>query len=108
MDIVHIKEKEMSRNLLAFCTFGGLKFTKLLIKGIQETTRNPYSLFVVVGKPGDWETRDWLLAQGIPHTMHAENMGFPFSVNDIYDYAWNLNNYDNLVLMGNDVIPYPY
>jgi GT2 family glycosyltransferase len=28
-------------------------------------------------------------------------------LNDIYDYAWTENNYDHLVIMGNDVIPYP-
>lgn len=95
-------------NLLAFVTFGGLKFTQLLLKGIRETVESPHDLFVVIGKPGDWETKEWLDKEGITYTMHSENMGFPFSVNDIYDYAWKMNNYDNLVLMGNDVIPYPH
>ncbi len=98
----------MSSNLIAFVTFGGLKFTQLAIRGIRETVQNPYDLFVVVGKPGDWETKEWLDREEITYTMHSENMGFPFSVNDIYDYAWKMNNYDHLILMGNDVIPYPY
>lgn len=98
----------MSKNLLAFVTFGGLKFSQLVLKGIKETVHNNYDVFVVVGKPGDRETRRWLELEKIPHAIHEENMGFPFSVNDIYDYAWKYNSYDNLVLMGNDVIPYPY
>lgn len=95
-------------NLLGFVTFGGLKFTKLLVEGIRETVKSPYEIFVVVGKPGDWDTAEYLDKENITYTMHTENMGFPFSVNDIYDYAWKINNYDNLILMGNDVIPYPY
>jgi GT2 family glycosyltransferase len=98
----------MSKNLLAFCTFGGLKFTKLLVQGIRETVKNSYDIAAIVGKPGDWETAQWFDKENIPYVMHKENMGFPFSVNDLYDYAWKVNNYDNLVLMGNDVVPYPY
>ncbi len=98
----------MSKNLLAFVTFGGLKFTKLTVQGIRETVKNSYDIAAVVGKPGDWETAEWFDREGIPYVMHKENMGFPFSVNDLYDYAWKVNDYDNLILMGNDVIPYPY
>lgn len=98
----------MSKNLLSFVTFGGLRFSKLALQGIKETVKSNYDVFVVVGKPGDWETKEWLESENIPHVMHTENMGFPFSVNDIYDYAWKYNSYDNLILLGNDVIPYPF
>lgn len=98
----------MSKNLFAFCTFGLLQFTKLAVESIRDTVKNEYDIFVVVGKPDDFETKQWLDEQNIINVMHTENMGFPVAVNDIYDYAWKINNYDNLILMGNDIILYPY
>ena len=94
--------------LIGMVTFGNFEFTKLAIKEIKLTTKSPYDLFVVVGKPGDRETENWLKEEGIPHIVHDFNYGFPYSVNDIYDYAWKENDYDNLIIMGNDVVPYPY
>jgi GT2 family glycosyltransferase len=90
-------------------TFGLTQFTKLAIDSIRATVKNPYEIFVVVGKPGDSETLNWLATEpNIKFKVHTENMGFPSSLNDIYDYAWKENNYDNLILLGNDVILYPY
>jgi GT2 family glycosyltransferase len=93
-------------------TFGLPEFTKLAIQSIRETVKNPFKIFVVVGKPGDTETLALLAEQqtkyeDISWITHIENKGFPASINDIYDYAWKENNYDNLILMGNDVILYP-
>ena len=90
-------------------TFGGLEFSKLAVQSIRETVANPYDLFAIVGKPGDNETRDWLMSERIPHYgIMDRNMGFPSSINDIFDYAWKEKDYDNLILLGNDVILYNY
>lgn len=139
--------------LFAMCTFGGLEFTKLAVQSIRETVKNPYEIFVIVGKPGDTDTLDYLNQEGISYKVHTENLGFPVALNDIYDYAWkveeaynryclvefNMSNcnlfrehdygsfdrytleefknlpwlvkeftYENLVLLGNDVILYDY
>ena len=83
----------MTKNLFAFVTFGNLPFSQLAVKSLRETVKSEYDIFAVVGKPGDWETRKWLQEENIAHTMHSENMGFPFSLNDIYDYAWRFNRY---------------
>lgn len=98
----------MGKTLFGFVTFGNLPFSQLAVKSLRETVENEYDIFAVVGKPGDWETKRWLEAEGIPHVMHTENLGFPASINDIYDYAWVHNNYDNLVLFGNDIVFYPF
>jgi GT2 family glycosyltransferase len=95
--------------LVGIVTFGNLPFTKLAVRSIRETVvKYPFDIFCVVGKPGDIETEEWLKEEGIPHVVHDWNYGFPYSVNDIYDYAWKENDYANLVIMGNDVIAYPY
>lgn len=98
----------MTKNLFAFVTFGNLAFSQLAVRSLRETVHSEYDVFAVVGKPGDWATKEWLEKEGIPHFMHSENMGFPFSVNDIYDYAWKYNSYDNMILFGNDIVFYPY
>jgi len=94
--------------LIGMVTFGNLDFTKLTVKGIRETVTEPYLIYAVVGKSDDIETQKWLSSENIPHVVHDKNYGFPYSVNDIYDFAWKQNNFDNLVMIGNDVIPYPY
>ena len=97
-----------NKTLIACVTFGNLIFTKLAVGGIKETTNRPYDLFCIVGKPGDTETINWLTSEGIPYKIHNENFGFPYSINDIYDYAWKENDYEYLILFGNDVIPYKF
>jgi GT2 family glycosyltransferase len=94
--------------VIGVCTFGGLAFTQLTIRSIRETVTKPYQLYAVVGKPGDNITTKWLNEQGIPHSVHDINLGFPAAVNDIYDFAWKQNNFDNFIAIGNDVIAYPY
>ena len=98
----------MTKNLFAFVTFGLPEFTQLTIQSIKETVTSPYDIFAIVGKPGDDETKNLLDAENIPCKVHTENLGFPASLNDIYDYAWKEHDYDNLILLGNDVILYPY
>uniref|UniRef100_A0A6M3IVR9 Putative methyltransferase n=1 Tax=viral metagenome TaxID=1070528 RepID=A0A6M3IVR9_9ZZZZ len=97
----------MSKTLLGMVTFGNLMFSKLTIESILNTTTKPLDLFVVVGKPGDKETIDWLEKNGIPHVVHPENYGFPYGLNDIYDRGWKDNSYDNIIIAGNDIIAYP-
>ncbi len=94
--------------LIGIVTFGNLEFTKLTVRGIRETTTEDYLIYAVVGKPDDTATAEWLSSENIPHTFHDYNYGFPYSVNDIYDFAWKQNNFDNLIIIGNDVVPYPY
>ena len=95
--------------LVGIVTFGNLSFTKLTVRSLRETiVRYPFDIFCVVGKPGDIETEAWLKEEEIPHVVHDWNYGFPYSVNDIYDYAWKENDYANLVIIGNDVVAYPH
>ena len=95
--------------LIGMVTFGNIEFTKLAVEGVRRTvTKWPYDMFLVVGKPHDIQTQEYLRTEGIPHIIHDINWGFPKSLNDIYDYAWKENDYKNLIVMGNDVIPYPY
>lgn len=96
------------KTLIGIVTFGGLKFTKLAIEGVRDTVKNPYELFCVVGKPDDKETLAYFEKEKIPHILHETNWGFPASINDIYDYGFKQYNYDYIVFMGNDVIPYKY
>lgn len=95
------------KTLIGIVTFGNLEFTRLTIEEIRRSTKSPFDLFVVVGKPDDSDTAAWLQSQGIPNLRHAGNNGFPASINDIYDAAFFYGGYENLIVSGNDVIPYP-
>lgn len=97
----------MSKTLIGIVSFGNLNFTRLTIEEIKKTTTKSIDFFIVVGKPGDWETIDYLVAQGIPHIVHNENYGFPYSLNDIYQKAFEHSEYNNLIIAGNDIVPYP-
>lgn len=94
--------------IVGIVTFGNLQFTQLTIKSIKETSSHPLDFICVVGKPGDEETSRWLTSEGIPFIVHTENFGFPYSINDIYDFAWKINNYEKLIIAGNDIVAYPY
>lgn len=98
----------MSKTLVGIVTFGLPQFTAEAIRSVKETVTNPYDIFVVVGKPNDLGTQRLLIDDGVAFITHARNMGFPASLNDIYDYGWKANDYDQIVIMGNDVIAYPY
>lgn len=95
------------RTLVGVVTFGNLSFTKLAIDSVINTTSHSVDIVAVIGKPGDGETRAWLKSKGITAIEHTENKGFPASLNDIYDYTWKQNGYDNLIIIGNDIIAYP-
>jgi GT2 family glycosyltransferase len=97
------------KTLIGIATFGGLNFTRLAVQSVRETVlENDYEIFLVVGKPDDVETPAYATENKIYFTKHDTNRGFPASVNDIYDYAWTTNDFDNVIIMGNDVIAYPY
>jgi len=90
-------------------TYGNLKYTKLTYKYLVKNTSIPVELFVVVGKPNDFQTIDFLRHHKIPYTYHIVNNGFPYSINDIYDYFWRgiRPSADPIIIIGNDVMPFP-
>ena len=96
----------MAKTLIGLVTYGGFEFSKLTIESLKETTKNPIDFFVVVGKPDDRKTLEYLVANNIKYVTHSENLGFPYGLNDIFDEAWVHNNYDNLIIVGNDIVAY--
>lgn len=101
-----------SRTLIGIVTFGNFEFTRLAIEEIRRTVKNHhYAIMVIIGKPGDQETRNYLTQNQHSYIEHKSNLGFPASINDIYDWAWKHfpeTAYDNVIIMGNDVVPYPH
>lgn len=98
----------MSKVLLGMVTFGNIDFTRMAVNSVLETTTHQIDVFIVVGKPGDTDTINWLASNPhIKYVVHDKNYGFPKSVNDIYDFTWVNNDYDYLILAGNDIIAYP-
>lgn len=112
----------MSRTLCGIVSYGGLPFLEMALRSIQETT-NQVEVMVVVAKPNDMEMAHFLAARGISHIIHESNFGFPASVNDLLDVAFrgvipagrkawtkqgeSLSLYDQVILMGNDVVALP-
>jgi GT2 family glycosyltransferase len=95
--------------LVGIVTYGGTEFTRLAVQSIRDTTREEVDIFIVVGMPKDTETLTWLEENpDINFICHDKNYGFPYGLNDIFDYAWVKNNYDYLILAGNDVVAYPF
>lgn len=97
----------MSKTLVGMVTFGNVEFSKLTVQSIRDTTENDVDFFVVVGKPCDYDTKEWVEQDTISHIIHKINRGFPASLNDIYDFAWKKYNFDNLIIVGNDIVAYP-
>ena len=98
----------MSKNLLGIVTFGNTMFSIKAIESCLETTLNHLDVFVVVGKPDDHQTVEYLKQKEIPHVIHDMNKGFPASVNDIYDYGFKEHDYDHIIFAGNDIVAYPF
>jgi len=96
--------------MIGIVTYGNASFTKMAIESIFETTKQitERDIVIIVGLPGDGETSGLAAHYGIPHFTHGENRGFPASLNDIYDYCWGERKVDNIIMMGNDVMAYPY
>lgn len=108
----------MSKTLIGIVSYGGLPFLELALRSIQETT-SQVDVCVIVAKPGDEEMHRFLSERKIIHLVHTQNKGFPASVNDLYAFAfegsafwgekivWATQPYDNLIIMGNDVVALP-
>lgn len=92
----------MSKTLLSVCAYGGLPFLKL---GMVVTKQSPVDLLVIAAKPGDEEMKSWLASQPCGVIFHSENRGFAGAINDMLDHAFTNGDYDNLIIMGSDVIP---
>jgi GT2 family glycosyltransferase len=97
----------MSKTLIGISSFGGLRFLELCIREIQKTTSSPFDFRVIVGKPGDVEMQEFLSERKISFTPDRINRGFASNVNDLYDAAFVYGDYDNLIIVGNDVVVMP-
>lgn len=95
----------MSKTLVGICAYGGLRFLQLGLEALRK--ESGFDVLVIVAKPGDEEMKNHLNAKSIPFTWDQTNVGFPASLNKIYDEAFVHDNYDQLIIMGNDVIPMP-
>lgn len=104
----------MSKTLIGIVSYGGLPFLELALRSIQETATRKVDVFVVAANPNDIEMFDFLYKRVgksgesnlVGYLAHRENVGFPSSVNDLYDRMRDWN-YDNLIIMGNDVVAMP-
>jgi len=97
----------MRNTLVGIAAFGNFPFTKLAVESVFETS-DACDVFLVIGKNTDVETIDYAEQNGLSYVVHEYNKGFPYSINDMYDFAWKENDYENLIVMGNDTIVYPY
>lgn len=124
------------KSLIGITSFGpgNLPFTKLAVHALRETIkgdcrrdnnmdgncdRHPNGcpqvhIGVIIGMPGDIETMEWCKEQRFADSRfhwldHKTNRGFAASINDFYDRAFlpPRGDFDNLIIMGSDVIPYP-
>lgn len=96
----------MDKPLVGIVAFGNLKYTKLAVKYLKLNTTIPFDLFIVASKHGDG-TPEWCEKQGINYISKKLNWGFPNDLNDIYDYAWMDGSQRHVIVMGNDVMPFP-
>jgi len=99
----------MSKTLIGISSYGNIDFTRLAVRSIRETAAKDVEVLIVVGKPGDDETKQFAQQLADHVIVHDRNWGFPASCNDIFDAAWKLQpeKFDNVILMGNDVVAYP-
>lgn len=91
--------------LIGVPTYGNFVFTKLTLEHIKKTTELD-DILVIVGKPGDDQTVDYCAKSGIKYLTHGKNFGLPKSLNDLYKKVFYEGDYDYLVVVGNDVLPY--
>lgn len=110
----------MSKTLVGICAYGGLRFLEMGLAALRE--QKGFDVLAIVAKPGDNDMVQALrrnpAGDAFYHTQHDTNCGFPAAVNDLYDAAFNAwssptfegkggGHYDNLIIMGNDVVPMP-
>jgi GT2 family glycosyltransferase len=102
------RRSDLMRYLIGMVTFGNLEFTKIAVESVEKTAHFPYDFCFVAGKPDDYETLEYLKSKSPNVIYHNVNKGFPLGLNDIYDFAWKHNNYDGLIVLGNDTYAIPY
>lgn len=95
----------MSKTLVGICAYGGIKFLEMGLAALRE--QKGFDVFVIIAKPGDDEMVDRMDHLSIPYYVHSENRGFAAAINDMYNQAFAHGDYDNLIIMGNDVVPMP-
>lgn len=95
------------KTLIGISTFGNIDFTRLAVRSIRETAAKDVEVLIVVGKPDDRETIEFAQQLAEHVIIHDRNWGFPASCNDVFDAAWVHGSFDNVILMGNDVVAYP-
>src|SRR5208282_502277 len=96
------------KTAIGIVTYGNAQFTRLgLVEIIKRVKDWRETICLVTGKPGDTDTVDLARTYGTEIIRHQENKGFPASINDLYDWAWGEGRFDNLIMMGNDVVPFP-
>lgn len=95
----------MSKTLVGICAYGGTRFLEIGLNALHANAAL-FDVLVIVAKSDDREMVDMLARRGIPYRIHLVNMGFPAAVNDLYD-VMDVEDYDNLIIMGNDVVPMP-
>jgi len=93
--------------LVGMVTYGQVKYTRMALKYLYQNTNTEFDFIGVVGKPGDTDTIELFRDNDLIYIIHSENKGFPASLNDIYEYGFVQNDYDYVIIMGNDVLPYP-
>ncbi len=99
-----------SRTLVGIVSYGGLRFLEIGLAALRE--QKGFDVLVIVAKPGDEEMQHaigkrFLQGDNLQSVGHGENKGFPAAVNDCYDWGFTNGDYDNLIIMGNDVVPMP-
>lgn len=95
----------MSKTLVGIVAYGGLPFLRITLDALRE--QSGFDVAVIVAKPGDSEMWDYLFRRKIAAKPHDQNKGFPASINDLYQMAFEPGDYDNLIVCGNDVVPMP-
>lgn len=111
----------MSKTLVGICAYGGLRFLEMGLNALRE--ESGFDVLVIVAKPGDVEMVKAIqrstAGDSFYFATHESNLGFAAAVNDLYDVAFTpdithlrifphaFSDYDNLIIMGNDVVPMP-
>jgi GT2 family glycosyltransferase len=103
----------MSKTLVGICAYGGIKFLEIGLAALRE--QKGFDVLVIVAKPGDDEMAETLNRRNWEFNLSAihctTNIGFAGAVNEMYDWAFTRSpgegEYDNLIVMGNDVVPMP-
>jgi len=112
----------MSKTLIGIVSYGGIDFLKLALESLKGQSTNA-EVCVIIADPLDEQMAKFLMREDYLHIYNEENYGFPASVNDLLDAAFTANfpqgrmirwaqdapigTYDNLIIMGNDVVAMP-